>query len=297
MRKWVLILLIGLAQKLFPQDFVRPGLLPPKSQWPAEVADHFGYSADVLIAALARRAASITNFEFPRLNAGWDISILRLDESTFIMSYTPPAAAKFYVQAILCTKEDKLFAKQDDALMDATILGPTETASDFYDANLNFLMTNSDHQATDYVLCGGEAHLMGAISSRTTEIPGTDFYTSEDRAIRHLCAWIEYFESEKGENAQRAAEFLVTALDKEKAHLLALDSDKKYSDLPHALDLFDQQFPHDGFDWALSLGPEAKAHVRAFLETTIRIRAKLKPFVPSAEARISKDQALLAMFH
>jgi hypothetical protein len=296
MRKWVLILLIGLSRNLFAQGFVRPGQLPPKSQWPAELADHFGASADVLIAALARRAASITNFEFPRVNAGWGIVIYELDESTYIMTYTPPAAPEFYVQAILCTKEEKLFSKQDDVLIDATLLGPTETASDFYDANLNFLMSNSDHQATDYVLCGGEAHLMGAISSRTTEIPGIDFYTSEDRAIRHLCAWIEYFESEKGKNPQRAAEFLVTALDKEKAHLLALDSDEKYSELPRALDLFDKQFPADGFDRALSLSPEAKAHVRAFLETTIRIRAKLKPFIPSAEARIAKDQALLAIF-
>jgi hypothetical protein len=290
-----LAFLVGSAQFLLAQGFVRPGLLPPKSQWPAQVADHFGYSGDVLVLALARRAAPITNFEFPQVNAGWDLSILRQDDDTFINSYRPPAGFTFYVQAILCSKEDKLFSKEG-ALIDASILGPTETATDFYDANVNFLMTTSDHAVTNYVMCGGEAHLLGTISSRTTEIPGTDYFTSEDRAIRHLCAWMEYFSSEKHKNPRRAADFLVTALDKEKAHLLALDSGKSYSELSTALDLFDKQFPADGFDQALSLSPEAKAHVRAYLETTIRIRGKLKPFIPSAEARISIDQARLAMF-
>jgi hypothetical protein len=288
MLRLVLALILGSAPCLFAQGFVRPGQLPPKSQWPAELVDHFGYAGDVLVSALARRVGSITNFQFPQVTVAWNFSILRMDEDTFIMSYTPPSGLTFYVQALVCSKKD--------ALIDSTILGPTETASDFYDANLNFLLSNSDDDSSNYVTCGGEAHLLGAISSQTTEIPGTDYVTSQDRAIRHLCGWVQYFTSEKGKNPQRAADFLVTALDKEKAHLLALESDKSYSELVGALSLFDKQFPADGFDRALLVEPDAKAHVRSYFETTIRIRGKLKPFIPNAEARISKDGALLAMF-
>jgi hypothetical protein len=252
------------------------------------VADHFGVTGDVLILGLARRAADIANFQLPQVNTGWDLSILRLYGDTFIMTYKPPAGFTFYVQAVLCSKKQ--------ATIDASILGPTEKARDFYDANVNFLATTSGSDLTNYVECGGEAHLLGTLSEVGTEIPGTKYITSEDRAILHLCGWIRYFSSKNGKNTQRAADFLVTALDKEKEHLLALESKKSYSELADTLDLFDKQFPSDGFDQALLLSSEAKAHVRSYLETTIRIRGKLKPFIADAQTRISKDQTLLAMF-
>jgi hypothetical protein len=288
MQKFILAFVLASTQCLFAQNQARPGQLPPKSQWPAQLADHFGYAGDVLIAALARRANSITDFQFPQLNTGWSLSLMRMDEDTFILSYTPPSGITFYIQALICSKK---------GLVDSTILGPTETASDFYNANVHFLLSNSGDDSMNYVMCGGETHLMGKISSGTTSIPGVEYVTSEDRAIRHLSGWLQYFTSEKRNNPQRAADFLVTALDKEKAHLLELESDKSYSELADALNLFDQQFPADGFDRAPSLNADAKAHVRSYFETTIRIREKLKPLIPNADARISKDEALLATFH
>jgi hypothetical protein len=288
MLKWAPTLLLVSAQCLFAQGFARPGLLPPKSEWPAELTEHFGITGDVLVDSLQRRAASIKDFQFPLVNVGWSTKIMRLDESTFIFTYSPSEGLEFQVQGIECTKKE--------VFIDYTILGPTESAADFYEANVNFLISKSNGDLLNFVECSGDTNLLGGFTSRSTDIPGMEFDTSEDRVMRHLCAWLHYFQSDKGKNPQRAADFLVTLLDKKKARLLALESEKNYQDVVDSLDLFDKQFPVGGFDRSLPLDVDARARIRSYFETTIRLCGKLKPFMPDADTRISKDEALLATF-
>lgn len=246
----------------------------------------FDEMVNLLQLALHTRIVPVTNF---RASKGtWHISALKLSGDTLIGTYSPTPQLTFHVQSIHCT--DKYLGERDDA----TILGPTETAAEFYEANVQFATYRPD-DFSPCLLSGMASEMQTGTVTHETTTENADIVTSHGRAMRHLVNWLRFLNLQN-DNPGRAANFFVTILDLEKAELLRLESSDDYERTRGELALFETLFPSSEFFLGASLSGENKGHARDFLTTRIRIRKKLSVFLPEASQSIKRDEALLANF-
>lgn len=268
------------------------GLLPaqslPFSQWPADLKEHFGVTGEILDRAVRYREKGL---QIDGINLGWDLAILKAGTdgktTTAIVTYKPPNRPPFHIQAILCS------AGEHATIFDATILGSAEAAADFYQSNVAFVMPVMG--GSELMTCFSDSLITGSIVKRQVDDPKIFYFESPDRAIRHLCYWVRFFRAQDV-NPKRAAEFLAVALDQEKTLLQEMEVKGDFSLLKTSLNLFDKRLPVENLDPGLPLNESQRASVRTWLQSSIRMRGKLKPFLPEAGPRIAQDEALLVRF-
>lgn len=251
--------------------------------------EKFNALLELLRYAVRSRLAEITNFKTPDAQVTWRVTSQHITKDVLIAGYSPSPNLVFHVQAIQCHDLGK-------DLIDATILGPTETAADFYDANVQFVFYPPD----DYLPCMAPDMKITRQQGNVRHEPETSWtkasiYSSHDRAIRQVYNWFLFLAGQR-DDPKRTADFFVTILDKEKAELLRLESTGDHSETAGELNFFETLFPSSTFDGNVPLDQQGRARVRDFLTTRIRIRTKLGVFLPGASERIQRDEALLQKF-
>jgi hypothetical protein len=235
-------------------------------------------SIELLRAAMGARVAPL-GFDIPRENIHWDMDAMRLNQDTFVLTFRPERGVEFQLQLTICELDKKAMWS------DATLLGPKETAGSFYTDNLKYLLFVN---AVDYVRCGAKG--MRWSSQPLTD--GRSLYTSEDRLLKHMCNWMNSLTK----TPDRALDFMKVIMTKQREVLVEADRKQEYDRVAARIDLFDAMFPFDAFDGSRRFAAEDREAVRAWLETTLAERRKLKVLAPTLAQNISRDETLLKKF-
>ena len=237
-------------------------------------------SIELLRAAMGARVAPL-GFDIPRENIHWDMDAMRLNQDTFVLTFRPERGVEFQLQLTICELDKKAMWS------DATLLGPKETAEAFYTANLKYLIFVND---VDYVRCGAKGMLWQ--TQHLTD--GRLLYTSEDRLLKHMCNWMSRLVSSQA--PERAVDFMKVIMTKQREVLVEADRKQEYDRVAARINLFDAMFPFDAFDGSRRFAAEDREAVRAWLETTLAERRKLKVLAPTLAQNISRDETLLKKF-
>ena len=237
-------------------------------------------SIELLRAAMGARVAPL-GFDIPRENMHWDVNANRLNQDTFMLTFRPERGVEFQLQLTICELDKKVIWS------DATLLGPKETAGIFYADNLKYLLFVND---VDYVRCGAKG--MRWSSQPLTD--GRSLYTSEDRLLKHMCNWMNSLT--KSLTPDRAMDFMKVIMTKQREVLVEADRKQEYDRVVARIELFDAMFPFDAFDGSGRFPAEDLEAVRAWLETTLTERRKLKVLAPTVAPNISRDETLLKKF-
>jgi hypothetical protein len=270
---------------------------PVLAQAPATAADADADSLkvprDLLMDALNARIKPLTNFQIPAGTAKWEVRLLRLNDDAFIVDYTIASKPPFQVQAIVC---HETLAESKSTRVDATILGPNETADEFYEANLVYAWYPPDLEPPCTVQFMTFSIQNGWVKHDFDNAKRDAYFTtSPERAVRHMANWVGYLAQNRGDR-KRAAQFLAAALEHESDELLKLASGSNLEDAVHRLALLEQTLPSTLFDLQLPLTAAQSVQIGRFLQLRLRLRQKLAAFVDNSGALIQRDQALLRRF-
>jgi hypothetical protein len=237
-------------------------------------------SVQLLRAAMSSRTAPLT-FDIPRGNMNWNVQADRLNQDTYMLNFRPERGVEFQLQLTICELDKKAIWS------DATLLGPKETADAFYTDNLKYLLFVND---VDYVRCG----LKGMRWSSQPLTDGRSLYTSEDRLLKHMCNWMSFLV--RSQTPERALDFMKVIMTNQREVLVAADKKQEYDRVANRIELFDAMFPFAAFDGSGRFAAEDREAVRAWLETTLAERRKLKVLAPTVAQNISRDETLLKKF-
>jgi len=243
-------------------------------------SDRLDMAFDLLRAALGARIAPL-GFDVPRENIQWDVITKRLNDDAFIFTFRPEHGAEFQLQATLCEVD------KTDVWSDATLLGPKETANEFYENNLKYLLLLKD---SDYVRCGAPGTLWSQVGHIND---GRRVYSSEDRLLKHMSNWM-FFLADK-QSPQRAVDFMRAIIVKQREALMEADRKQDYERVATRIQLFDDEFPFRTFEES-AFAPEDYKMVRDWLQFTLAERKKLKVLAPALARNIGRDEALLGIF-
>lgn len=257
------------------------------------------------------RATPITEPEIPteEVHGQWSMKYFELTGDTLVVKYVLEPQYKFYIQATQCRSEGKA-----PEFLDATILGPHETAATFYDANLKFVgppksellscqrvgvetRTVIPNRGTIRTLSLGSGQVDVAIAKAggpsSAESPVTTVVSeSRERVLSHMCNWLAFFAKQEGD-ARKSADFLITILDKYEAVLLDTDAEGDLKHLSYKVDLFDATFPFFVLESNFSMSDKARVQASEFLQVLLRMRKKLRVVAPKSAENIARDEALL----
>lgn len=185
-----------------------------------------------------------------------------------------------------------LFSRQkggDEPFCDAVFLTPKESAAEFFKSAQYFPAAKSLKFASDCLLNG-----MGFTTSRIGRNQSPTA-TSETRALVHLSGFLHLFEEDQS-NVRRAADFAKVGLQHWYQLLLKANQNRDLSEIKNLLGLFDEVFPVSLLTPELPLDGEGRAAARAFFQTSVQLRRKLKPFAPELSANLARDEALLLQY-
>ena len=251
-------------------------------------ADDLTLPNELLTDGLNARTTPLTNFQIPHHFARWDVKLLRLNEDAFIVNYTVGSAPPFQIQAIICSPT---IGGESVTRVDATILGPTETADAFYDANLTFAFYPPDTTPPCMVKFMSDDIRTGWVERDKVR---RDAYltTSHDRAVRHMANWVQYL-AENRDDRDRSAEFLASALKHEADRLRDLASGTDLKEAMEHLVLLERTLPASLFDLQLPLTSDQLGQLKRFLQLRLELQQKLATFSSGSDELIQRDQALL----
>jgi hypothetical protein len=261
----------------------------------AQGADDATLSRDLLMAALNVRSAPVTKFQVPAGQSHWAVSLAQPSDDIIVARYAIQSLPAFYVQAFFCGREDTDPA-EPAIRIDATTLGSTETAREFYDANLVFFLYPPNLQPPCVLAHMRWTSQSGEVQqSWNPEKRHAAVITGHDRAIRHMGEWVAYFFHARSD-PNRAAQFFATALVLEGEHLRTLVESDDLQDQVDHLSYLDRAFPIELFDLPLPLTKEQMQQVHGFLDTRLRMRQRLGPFITASPALIERDRSLLRKY-
>jgi hypothetical protein len=268
-------------------------LLPPaQASDSTDTADDMKLPRELLMDGLNARVKPL-NFSIPAGTAKWDVKLMRLNDDAFFVNYTIGGGAPFQVQAIIC---NQTVGGTASTRVDATMLGPTETAGEFYDTNLTYAFYPPD-VTPPCMLKFMNASIQNGWVKHDWEEAKRDAYftTSHERAFRHMVNWVQYLVENRGDG-RRAAQFLTVALEHEAEQLRPLAAGSNLEDAVHHLALLEQILPGKVLDQPPPLVPEQTAAVGRFLQLRLRLQQKLAVFIANSATLIQRDQALLRKF-
>jgi len=264
--------------------------LPVSAQAPPHGSDDLTLSDQVLMDAVNARVKPLS-FQVPA-GMSQEVTILRLNQDAFIFNYAVASMPPFQVQAIVC---EETLGGTKSTRTDATILGATETAGEFYDANLTFAYYPPDVTppcAVGFMLF---SERKGWVQHEDGQQRDARITISPERAVRHLANWVPYLATNRGDR-ERAAQFLAFALERESDALVKIASDSDAEAAVQRLALLEWIMPSTLFDLKLPLTAAQSAQVGRFLQLRLRLRQKLAAFVDDSAALNLRDQALLRRF-
>jgi hypothetical protein len=241
---------------------------------------------ELLIDGLDARLRPLTNFQIPDGSVLSRVTLLKLNRDATIVDYTLASNPPFQVQAIIC---EETIGRDKQTQVDATILGPTETADEFYDANLAFYPPNT---IPPCMMAGMHASIQNGWVKHKDGKRDAYLTTSHDRAVRHMANWVQYLAEHRGDRG-RAAQFLAVGLAHEADQLRALATGTDLETAMHHLALLEKIIPSSLFDLRLPLGADQSGQVRRFLRLRLQLREKLSSFADDSATLIQRDQTLL----
>jgi hypothetical protein len=271
------------------------GLLAPLSGWPQESGgdDDLKLPRDMLVGALNARVQPIQGFTIPGGNAEWHVGIYRLSQEAFFVDYVIAAGAPFQVQAILC---DRTKGGEKSIETDSTILGPTETAGEFFDANLTYAYYPPD-VTPPCMLMGMSATIRNGVIRHEWETAERKAYfaTAPERVVRHMANWSRYLLDHR-KDRRRAAQFFAAAMQREADELAKLAQGGDKEETASRLVLLEEIFPPELFDLELPLTSAQAADASRFLQQRLQLRRRVAATDAGAPTLIKRDQALLARY-
>jgi hypothetical protein len=243
----------------------------------------FKLAAQLSEPAFDNRATPVNEPGVPatKVEKQWQIDLLRLTEDSFILTYKAEPEYRFSVQSILCDLDGKT------KVSDGTLLGSTENAATFYEANYTFYVKDD----VEFARCAIPQTQM-SITSSAQNLRQRTLYESHDRALRQMCNWLRFL-AKDGRDPVRAADFLIFILARHRQELVSIDSKANLQRLAGEMGFFDRVFPFEIFDASAVLTEAARSRAREFFQTTILLRQKLALLAPKTAEKISRDQALL----
>lgn len=258
------------------------------------------------------RATPIAEAGIPteEVHGQWNMNYLVLTNDVLVVTYVLEPRYKFYVQGIQCRLKEK-----EAGFLDATILGPEETAATFYSANLKFV----DPQNVDFVTCqragveiytvvrdriirtislgGGQVDVATAKATSPSSVESSvKISESRERVLGHMCNWLAFF-AKQDEDARKRKDFLITILDRYEAVFLDTEGKGDLKLLSYKVDLFDTLFPFFVLESNPSLSDEERVKVRQFFQVLVRIRKELRVVAPTSAQNIARDEALMQRLH
>lgn len=236
-------------------------------------------SLQILRNAMNSRVAQL-GFDIPREQMDWKVNISKVAEKAAILSFHPERGVDFSVQISLCKLEAEAL------ITDATILGPKETAAEFYRDNLSFLLFVPE---ITYVRC-----LPGGVHLETRNLTdGRILHTSDERLLIGMSGWLAFLA--RSQDAGRMLDFLRAIISRQRDAIIDADRSKNYGDVAWRIKLLDQSFPFSILDGS-EFAPADREAIHDWLATTLTERNKLKVLEPELAANISRDEKLLARF-
>lgn len=203
------------------------------------------------------------------------VSVVTVSDRDFVLRMQlPNNSGVFHFHFIICKPDDATPAWVSDAV----ILGPLESAPQFYDDNLS----TSLYTGSKFARC----------QTKGSEYTTVDGITeSRTRILSHLGGLLRYFLQYKP-NPRRGADLLKVAAIGWRQELHARDERRDLRDVSLGLHLIDRAFPFDLLD-RTPLDPATRAASRELLTTTLFLRRKLSAVDEKAGAFIKRDEELL----
>jgi hypothetical protein len=256
-------------------------------------SDSLKVPREALIAALNARTAPLRDVEIPGGTVTWNVNVYSLGHGNIIMTYALGDTRPFRLQAIIC---EEVLGGQKSIRFDTTLLGPTETAEQFYDANLTFAMDPKE-TVPPCMAAGSNYSFKNGWVKREWETDRRDVFlaTSHDRVLHHMSNWIRYLAG-KANDTNRASHFLAVALQHEADRLYALATGTDLKEAMQHLALLEVTVPDALFDPRPSLSPNETAQVLRFLNLRLSMRQKLAIFADDSARLIQRDKDLLNEF-
>jgi hypothetical protein len=257
-------------------------------------SDSMKLPREMLVAALNARTAALRDVEIPGGTVRWKIAFYSLGHGNVIVTYVLGDTRPFRLEAIIC---DEVVFGQKSTRFDTTLLGPTETAEEFYDANLTFAMDPKESvppcmaEGSDYSVQSGWVKHEWDTDRRDVLLA-----TSHDRVLRHMSNWIRYLAG-AGNDPDRASHFLAVGLQHEADRLYALATGTDLKEAMLHLNLLEVTVPDALFDPRPSLSPDETAQVVRFLNLRLSMRQKLAIFADDSARLIQRDKDLLNEFN
>jgi hypothetical protein len=244
-------------------------------------SDSMKLPRDMLVAALNARTAPLRDVKIPGGTVTWKITYYSLGHGNVIVTYALGDTRPFRLQAIVCEE----------------VLGPTETAEQFYDANLTFAMDPME-SVPPCTAAGSDYSVQSGWVKHAWDTDRRDVFlaTSHDRVLRHMSNWIRYH-ADAGNDPGRAAHFLAVGLQHEADRLYALATGTDLKEAMQHLDLLEVTVPDALFDPRPSLSPDETAQVVRFLKLRLSTRQKLAIFADDSARLIQRDKDLLNEFN
>jgi hypothetical protein len=255
--------------------------------------DDLTFPREVLTDAINARVKPLSDFSIPADKTEWKVGILRLTEDAFFFDYVIAAGAPFQVQAILCDRQE---GERKTAEVDTTILGPTETAGEFYEANLTYAYFPPD-QMPPCMLNGMTASVREGTIRHEWDAAERDAHiaTSPERAVRHMANWARYLAKHRNDR-RRAAQFFAGALQQESDQLLTLAGGIDLDRTVRHLRVLERILPPELFDLQVPLTAAQAAQASRFLQQRLQLRRKVAAIDDGGAALIQRDQALLLRY-
>lgn len=205
-----------------------------------------------------------------------DADVVKVSDQGYVMrlgAISQPRALWIHFQLCPVQGQDRVW------IGDAVFFGPSESAREFLTANAETEM----FPGADYALCQPPGFQLTKVGDQSK---------SSTRALLHLGGLIRYFLLYKPDSL-RGADLLRVSASSWRGTLRERDESKDLRFINLSLQLVDSCFPFDVLGEVRVDGPTRDA-VRELLEATLYLRRKLRPFDPSTEGLIRRDEKLLA---
>jgi hypothetical protein len=251
------------------------GSLPCLAQGKVPVADEPNLLQQTLGKAIAARVKP--HPELKPFQGRFEVYVVKVSDDGLVMRLQAPNnGGVFHLHSLVCDH-----GAMPDRVSDAVILGPLESARQFYDDNLSTtLIPSADSDLLRCVREGWRLTTTGGVTKSRTRI------------LSHMDGLLRYFLQYKPD-PRRGADLLQVAAAGWREELQALNESKDLNSLSRGLHLIDGDFPFELLERA-RLDDVTRAASRELLNTTLFLRRKLSAFDEKAGAYIERDEALLA---
>jgi hypothetical protein len=271
-----------------------PKSIVAQTPLPGDDTDPLKLPREILVEALNARTTPLTDVQIPVGTVPWNITFFSLGHGYVIITYALGNTRPFRLQAIFC---EETLGGQKSTRFDPTILGPTETAEQFYSSNLTFVMGPTE-SLPPCMAEGSTYSVKNGWVKRDWETERRDVFltTSHDRVLRHISNWVRYLAGQ-GNDPDRAFSFLAVGLRHEAEWLYELSTGTDLQAAVHHLNLLEETVPDSVFEPRPRLSAEEIAQVRRFLSLRLKLREKLAIFAGDSPRLIQRDKDLLNMFN